>query len=369
MGITPMDARRSLIDDFEDALQSDSPERRNAMLHQISDLFVRTANSLGEDQITLFDQLLTRLIDVVEAKALVELSRQLAPVATAPAEVVRRLARNDEIQIAGPVLACSERLETQDLLEIARTKSQAHLLAISSRRNLDESVTDVLLDRGRDEVIRKLAGNLGARFSEDGFAALVARAEKDANVAEAIIRRSDIPKYLYNELVTQATEAVRQKLTAGAGSEAASQVRETMTKVSGELAANSPKPADYEKVLQQIRLEHPAGKLGQQDVMTYASTGRFEETVASLSIICSARVDLVDRLMHGRRVEPVLFLCKASSFEWRVVRAVLRLRLGGRSAEDLQQASAAYDKLTPASAKQALRFWEDRVASAVRRTG
>jgi hypothetical protein len=47
----------------------------------------------------------------------------------------------------------------------------------------------------------------------------------------------------------------------------------------------------------------------------------------------------------------------------------LRLRLGGRSAEDLQQANAAYDKLTPASAKQALRFWEDRVANAVRRTG
>jgi len=49
-------------------------------------------------------------------------SSQLAPVAKSPPSVVRRLAKNDEIAIAGPVLAESARLSTEDLVEIAENK-------------------------------------------------------------------------------------------------------------------------------------------------------------------------------------------------------------------------------------------------------
>jgi uncharacterized protein (DUF2336 family) len=52
-------------------------------------------------------------------------------------------------------------------------------MAISSRIQLNESVTNVLIDRGNSEVVRKLAINLGARFSETGFATLTRRAESD----------------------------------------------------------------------------------------------------------------------------------------------------------------------------------------------
>src|SRR6202020_1942000 len=101
------------------------------------------------------------------------LSSRLAPIDSAPVEVIRRLARNDEISVAGPVLTASSSLTANDLIEVAGTKSQSHLLAISGRAQIDETVTDVLLTRGNSEVTNRLATNAGARFSEKGFETLV----------------------------------------------------------------------------------------------------------------------------------------------------------------------------------------------------
>jgi uncharacterized protein (DUF2336 family) len=77
----------------------------------------------------------------MESTALIELSERLAPVNNAPINVVNTLARDDEIAIAAPVLSLSDRLTTADLIEIAMAKSQAHLLAISKRSSLGESLT------------------------------------------------------------------------------------------------------------------------------------------------------------------------------------------------------------------------------------
>jgi hypothetical protein len=52
------------------------------------------------------------------------------PIDTAPLRVVQRLARHDEIAVAEPLLRESKRLGMIDLIEIANTKSQAHLAAI-----------------------------------------------------------------------------------------------------------------------------------------------------------------------------------------------------------------------------------------------
>ena len=134
--------------------------------------------------------------------ALAELSARLAPVDNAPIEVIRRLARDDEIIVAAPVLSQSARLTTHDLVDIAQTKSQAHLLAISGRApSWSRSVTDQLLSRGDREVKHKLAKNAGARFSETGFTTLVKSAETDESLAKKVGLRLDLPLRLLRELL------------------------------------------------------------------------------------------------------------------------------------------------------------------------
>src|SRR6266853_232654 len=94
---------------------------------------------------------------------------------SAPPEVVRELALDDSIEVAGPILARFERIGEETLVESALTKSQSHLLAISRRSYLPESVTDVLVERGNQQVAVSTAGNPGAKFSEFGYATLVDR--------------------------------------------------------------------------------------------------------------------------------------------------------------------------------------------------
>src|ERR1051326_4815196 len=144
-----MTARASLMGDLEDAVQRGSPERRAETLRRITDLFLGAADRFTGEQIALFDDVMGRLIDHIETQALAELSRRLGPMTNAPEQVLRRLAHNDAIAVAGPVLAQSPRLGDAELVDIAASKSQAHLLAIARRRALGEAVTEALVRRGK----------------------------------------------------------------------------------------------------------------------------------------------------------------------------------------------------------------------------
>jgi uncharacterized protein (DUF2336 family) len=214
-----MSAGQSLVAELEDAIHSGSKDRRVDSLRRITDLFLLDADRLTNEQIEVFDDVLSHLITRIEKKAVVELSGRLAPVKNAPLEVVRCLARDDDIAVAELVLTRSTRLSTKDLIEIANAKSHAHLLAISGRDRLDSAVTDVLLDRGDRQVMHKLAANDGARFSETGFATLVRQSEGDEQLAEKVGLRIDVPLQLFRQLLLQASEAVRDRLLALAGPE------------------------------------------------------------------------------------------------------------------------------------------------------
>src|ERR1700728_2099482 len=137
----------SVIAELELAVRSGSSETRIKTLRQVTDLFLNESDRLNDDQVKVFDDVLCLLISRIESKALAELSGRLAPVDNAPIEAIRRLARDDEIIIAGPVLMESKRLTTEDLTQIARTQSQAHLMAISGRDGLEEATTAVLVER------------------------------------------------------------------------------------------------------------------------------------------------------------------------------------------------------------------------------
>ena len=187
-----MDAPNSLIAELEAAVQDGSHDKRVATLRRVTDLFLNGADRFNDEQIGLFDDVLLHLVKRVQNETLAELSARLAPVDSAPVGVIQRLARHDEVAVAAPVLSLSTRSTDDDLVEIAETKSQGHLWAISGRARLVERVTDVLVDRGDREVVQNLSRNPGAAFSVPGFSTLVGRAATDEILAERLGLRLDI---------------------------------------------------------------------------------------------------------------------------------------------------------------------------------
>jgi uncharacterized protein (DUF2336 family) len=264
-----MAASASPIPELENVIQAGSPQQRAEALKRITAFFLSGASRFNEDHVRLFDDVFGRLIAEIESKARAELAHRLAPVANAPVEVVRRLAKDDDIAVAGPLLSQSRRLAETDLVDIARTKSQAHLLAISGRADIAEPVTDVLVRRGDREVVRTVADNREARLSEDSFSALVGRAEKDGVLAEKVGLRPDIPPRLFRDLLLKATEVVQQRLFASARPETQAEIRRVLAKVSDEVGAYAA-PRDYSQAQRTIAELRREGKLDEAARVDFA---------------------------------------------------------------------------------------------------
>src|SRR6185312_5832343 len=172
---------------------------------------------------------LRALADVGFRIALAEMSAQLAPLSLAPKSVICRLAGNDDITIAEPALSESPRLDRDDLVHLAKTKSERHLLAISGRWWLEEVVTNSLLARHYPSVSRRLIKNPGARISPAGFAIIVAQAGSDPDLAVITGIRADLPPLLRDLLLQRATEVVRTRLMSRAPSHLFEEIRRAVT--------------------------------------------------------------------------------------------------------------------------------------------
>jgi hypothetical protein len=361
-----MSAQQSLIGELEDAIKSGSSEKRVETLRRVTDLFLNDADRLNEAQISVFDDVLCHLIKRIETKALVELSGQLAPVDNSPIELIRQLARNDEITVAGPVLTQSARLTTDDLVEIAGTMSQQHLLAISGRGALEEVVTDVLLDRGDREIVHRLARNAGARFSETGFTTLVHNAETDESLAEKLGLRLDIPLRVLRDLLLKATEAVRARLLALAPPETKNEIQRALAKISNEVSREATASRDFTQAQLGILQMKKEGRLDEAALQEFANRRLYEQMVAALSMLSSGSIDLIASLMKGARSQGLLIPCKAAGLKWPTVMAILRNRFAHHtmSDADLALAKEEYLGLSQASAQRVLRFWEVRTKTA-----
>jgi uncharacterized protein (DUF2336 family) len=353
-----MSAHPSLIPELEEVVRRGSPERRAKMLERIAALFLAGANRFSDEHVRLFDLVLGRLIVEIEPKARTELSHRLAPLANAPVEVVRRLARDDDIVVAGPILRHSRRLAESELVNIAETKGQAHLIAIAGRPRIAAPVTDVLLRRGNREVALRLAENRGARLSRGGLVALIERAESDGALAEKAGLRPDFLPRLLRGFLLEATDAVQQRFPAPAADETQPETRPASAQVSGAAGA----AGDYSLAERAIATLRQEGRLSEATLVDLARNRRYGETIAALSSLCAVPIEVVDRLMGAERPDPILILCKSAGWDWPTANAVMMARPGGSrmSNQSLDAAYADFERLSPTTARRVLRFWQAR---------
>ena len=353
-------ADHSIIAELEDAVRTGSPEERVETLRQVTNLFLHDGARLSEDQVKLFDDVLCLLISRVESRARAEFGKRLAPASFAPRKVVRQLAWDDEIAVAGAVLAHSSRLDTDTLTEIARNKGQHHLLAISGRADLPEAVTDVIVDRGERMVIKKLATNASARFSEAGYSGIVARAGADDELIELLGLRVDLPVKLLRELLRRATEAVRARLAAAAPPELREEIKRVLKSIIGEVGGHMPEARDFSRAEQAILRLKQSKQLDDAAVFLFAEAGKFDEVIVSLAVLNDAPIEMMARLLEGPRADLILIPCRSAHLNWPSVEIILRNRPMSKSVNEqtLVLAQRDYRKLSIETAQRTVRFWQ-----------
>ena len=361
-----MTGQLGLLDELDDILARQDIGRRADALRRITDLFVAASGRYSDEQIALFDDVMGRLVAEIDTSARAAFGQRLAETADAPPNVIRTLALDDEIAVAEPVLLHSDRLDETTLVESAKTKSQSHLLAISRRQNLAEAVTDVLVQRGNNEVALSTAQNVSARFSEFGYATLVERSKEDDGLALSVWSRAEIPRQHLLQLFDRASEAVRSKLEAADPRRAGlirSLVADASDRIQTEVRSTV---AGYSEKRAAIEALHAAGNLGPDRLAAFARDKLFDEAAITLSIMSNLPTGLIERAIVSERPEQILILAKAIGLPWETTRQVLLLKgqSAGRSRLDLDRCGATFERLQAATAKQALNFYRLRERAA-----
>ena len=363
----------SIADEVDTALSSSSDAKVLETLKRVADLYLLSAGDYAAEQVELFDQVLERLVKTIEIRAiadisariaLVELSTRLAHVSRAPPLAVRQLAQNDEISIAEPVLKESACLTVEDLVEVARLKSEQHLLAIASRWWLKEVVTDVLLARHYPSVSRRIINNPGASVSAAGFAIVLAQADADPELAVETGLRVDLPPQLRDQLLRKATEAVRSRLLSRAPPHLFEEIRKAIETVAAGVGRDLSKTYDFRAATRNVTLLEERGELNESALRGFAQQRRYEETVVTLARLSKSRIEVVRALMQSLRQDGILVACRAAELGWDTVSAIMHCRYmgGSASALELTKAREQFTAMNRETARRQLRFWQVRTS-------
>jgi uncharacterized protein (DUF2336 family) len=351
-----------LIDQLESALGDRDLGRRAEVLRKVTDLFVLRSGSFSEDQIELFGTVMGKLLEAIEGAARAQFGSRVAKLPDAPRRVIRVLAQDAVIAVAGPVLTHSERIDDETLVETARTHSQDHLLAISTRKVLGEAVTDVLVERGNRAVVSATAHNTGAKFSDFGVSTLVRKARDDGDLALCVWSRPDIPRQNLVKLFVDASEIVKARLVEADPRRAElirSMVGQATDDIQTKARAGSSEFTDAQSLVREL---NAAGKLNETQLLAFADAGSFDKVVAALSLMCDLPVGAVERALVQNQTEQIVVLARAINISWATTIKLLLLHAGvnGSSRQQLDITFANFFRLQPATAQTALKFYRMR---------
>lgn len=343
----------SLVNEVEDAVGSRDADRRVAMLRRMTDLFTDEVPRISETQVGAFDEVMVRLSTAAPIKARAELAERLAGIGLAPRKVVRDLAYDESLDVAGPVLQRSTRLDEGDLVKIAQARGQDHLYVIAQRTSLSERLTDVLVTRGDQKVVRSVAGNEGARFSDFGFGVLTERAADDTVLESTLQTRADLPGARMAQLAERSRARIAARLA---------QTGAAPAPTPGRPVPFDARPTD-EALAAAIAFVEGRGRGGQglgyeeEDVLAWVREGRVLEALVALSRAAGVPVPVALRAHRAAHHDPLLFLVRSVRYGWGTLKALLMTKLEGPpSIDTLTSAQEAFRALSVATAQRVVRF-------------
>lgn len=355
-----MTVATSLIPGLDDIVKRGDPRRRGEIARAISELFFQDSGNLRPELIDLFDNLLIDLVPHAELASRAELAERFSRLNNAPPHLVKQLARENEIVVAGPVLRRSPVLDDAALVEIARLKGQSHLLAMTERPALSAEITDVLVERGDRDVVRRAAGNAGAVFSPGSYSELIKRAAQDGVLTLKIGQRNDLSGENLKQLLDGTLDVIRRRLSSVVNPARQVEIKRAMAAI--EEAALGPR-RDFSAAQRTVLTLHREGHLGESALLGFAKANKYEESIASLSAMSGVRLSVLDRLIAGDRYDPILIIGRVLNLGWPTVRALILLWYGPHRTPadaDVEVARVNFTRLMPTTAERVVNFWRNR---------
>lgn len=339
-----------ILVELEEAVATCPLDRCARILEGIVQLLTGSRDRSQELLAGVVDGVLLRLTKRVETRALLQLSATLAELKVAPPETLRSLASHDDPDVACPVLLKSQALTAADLAEVAASGGDRHQRAIAARNLIEPAVTEALIQRGAP-ICLALIRNPGTRFSDASYAALIARADEDGEIAKALVLRPGTPDLVVRRLLSASPGKTAQtKPTASAASTAQAAVP---------APPKPPSSADYANARPEIVALNRVGKLNDSTVNRFAIRGETANLFTALSVLSGAPIEIVEHVMADDDCEGLVAACRASRLSWQTTLAIMSNRSGTRlSFAERERAQHIFETLLLSTSQWTIRWGE-----------
>lgn len=337
-----------------------SQQSRSTLVAAINDLYSDEEKLLTEQDRAIMVDIIRQLIHEVEVSVRRTLAERLAGQPDAPLDLVVTLA-NDEIEVAHPILLKSEVLKDPELIEIVQFRTMEHQVAIATRPNISERVSDVLVKTNNEEVITTLLTNDGASISNSAMGHLVEQCGRVIAYQGPLVRRHDLSVDLSKKLYWAVSAALRKHIIANFDLDP-TDIDEAMEAAVNDAMGNKTNPVPRHGASR--KSTGPISKRDLQALIGLLRKGEIPMFLDKFTSLSKLRLTLVRRLLFEPGGEGLAIACKGIGLDKATfVSIFIRFRqgrLGDKEveAEELSRALSFFSQTSPDTARALMRRWQ-----------
>ena len=357
-----MSNARNKLETLVELAHETSSERRRELLREITEVFLDDPSSYNSTESQYFGEIMGKVAYDLERQVREELAAKLAAEAAAPPDLIKRLA-GDEIEVARPVITESPVLQESDLIDIAESQGQEHLMAMTERTDIGERLSDVIVDKGDDRVVEGLVRNETAQIGRNTMEKVVARAESSEALQEPLVDRPDLPADLMKDMLAFVTEDIKNKILEQTNAVNSEKLDELLGDVGSKLENQAEmRNSGKSKPEMLIATLLATGQLNEAKLVELARQRQVPELICGLSELAELDIPTTRRAIMDRTGEGLAIVCKSCGFSQTTFSTLVN-HVWPDSERSIEQSCtliALYNQVTSETAQRVMRFWRVR---------
>lgn len=336
-----------------------SSEKRRELLRNVTDLFFNSPDSYNPSEIELFGDVMGTISTDFETEIRQDIAERMAVLPNPPMEFLNKIAQ-DEITVAAPVLSKSPALDDDTLVGIAQNQSQDHILAMTKRPEVSETVSASIVENGNDNVVASLLENEGATIDRPTMEQVVERASTSEILHKPIVNRSSTPSDLLNEMFFVVSSELKaeileknENLDESALDEIIDQSHEKFSALDSAPKSPAEKFIDTAEENRELTESFLVGLLRNRSLA---------EFLFGFARLTGMDVRTAKRILQDKSAEALAIACKASRFDRATFSTFVLLTDVNqhRTPDEINRLMDLYTQVSIQAAQRTMRFWRVR---------
>lgn len=349
---------------------------RGMLLKRLIDTVALPASRISPQNRSLAGDVLIDLLFQVGDEERLLCATRLQATVEAPRRLLRYLAQC-QFHVAQPLLEHNTSYDASDLIDLVRTTSTEHRIAIAERKAVPVTVADALIATREPEIIRRLLSNAGASISELGMDQLVQLSQDNNSLCDFIIKREELRPAQAMAMFWWADGPTRRVILTKYSADRV-MIIDQCSDVFAKFTDADYSDAVARKTMQVIErrqrnreaLERSQFDSLEEAVASAAITGMLPEVMQEVGYLCGMKPLSMAKLMSDLGGEGIAVLCKATGLRregllqlWQAMRRPAMIEAGVPHPQ-LAYVLETFDLLSSVKAQTVLRYWNWSLTSA-----